>query len=289
MANAYIHPTAPEIQQLVTNLGGPAQSAMDLMAAALDWFDTEQIQYSRLNAPFAPLQRSDLDVVHWHSGTCGDFSNLLVSLLVAAGHPAAYATVQKDCYGDWQDHICAATQVAGRWVLIDATDPYRKFHGLDCPHQAFKLLTPAEMTAKFRQDETTWTAQAAEWDDPCMAGVLYAPWLHNQTVMETEDSVGSIFLLLSLPAVHHWRLDAYYQCYTAVRGFSLIRRVITPASSVYQFSEHSPAHIWDEKQWSLPTPVRNLPKKLVFASEQLDEVLIENKKDLESVVHRAAQ
>lgn len=290
MAHSYRHPDAPALQKWLAELGGPEQPALTLCARALDWFDANEIAYSRLNAPFTPLQRSDLDVLRWHSGTCGDFSNLLVSLLQAAGLPAAYAVVTRDCYGDLQDHICAATQDAGgRWVLVDATDPYRKWHGLACPHQDYTLLTPAAMTARFQQEEKTWQSAATEWSDPRTAGLLYAPWLHSEIVMETADSLGSVFILLTLPAPGQWRLTAYYQCYTAVRGVALVRRVHTAAASFLQFSANSAAHIWDEGQWSAPGTVRDLPAKVVFASEQIDAVLAAHEKELASVITCASR
>lgn len=65
------------------------------------------------------------------SGTCGDYSNFMVSVFVTMGFEMAYAYVHKDCFGDEQDHICAAVKVRDKWVLIDATNPYRKWCGWD--------------------------------------------------------------------------------------------------------------------------------------------------------------
>ena len=55
------------------------------------------------------------------AGTCGDYSNLLVSVLLAKGFDACYAYIHRDCYGHAQDHICAAVNENGKNILIDAS------------------------------------------------------------------------------------------------------------------------------------------------------------------------
>ncbi|MFT8410806.1 MAG: transglutaminase-like domain-containing protein [Schleiferilactobacillus perolens] len=275
MKSSYIHSTDPEIKQLVTDLGGPDQSALELCANILDWFDAEKIEYSRLDVPHSSMSRSDLDVLHTHSGICSDFSHLLVSLLTAAGKPVQYAHVQQDCYGDRQEHVCVAIQVNNQWQLVDATDPYRKWYGLDCPHQQFTLLSPAQMTSYLQQTQAT-------------PSLLNAPWLHDQIVMETEESMGSVSVLLSLPKTHQWRIDAYYHYYTALCSGALVRQVATPDHSYLQFSEFSPDDIWDEKQWSNPCTVQELPKKLVFASQQIGDVLEAHKLALTKIIQMVA-
>lgn len=96
---SYIHTNDLRIGKFIEE---NIQNKNDLKAVALDllaWFDNN-VCYSRLNAPFYPLQRSDLDVISMKSGTCGDFSNLVVSILLTLGLDARYAYVHRDCYGD---------------------------------------------------------------------------------------------------------------------------------------------------------------------------------------------
>ena len=47
-------------------------------------------------------------------------------------------------------HICAAVNENGKNILIDATLPYRKWHGFDCPHQDYELFSPDEFEYKMK-------------------------------------------------------------------------------------------------------------------------------------------
>ncbi|MBR3843034.1 MAG: hypothetical protein IKM38_07195, partial [Christensenellaceae bacterium] len=106
---SYIHPDDRKIEEFIQQ-NIPDRSTLKTIAAALlKWFD-KNIRYSRLDAPFFPLQRSDLDVLFMRSGTCGDYANLVVSVLQRLGYETGYAYVHVDCYGDEQDHICAAVR-----------------------------------------------------------------------------------------------------------------------------------------------------------------------------------
>ena len=75
----------------------------------------------------------------------GDYSNLLVSVFQKLGYEAKYAYIHKDCYGDEQDHICVAIRDNNEWILIEATLPYRKWHGFKCQHQEYELLSPDDL------------------------------------------------------------------------------------------------------------------------------------------------
>ena len=90
------------------------------------------------------------------SGTCGDYSNLIVSTLLNLGIPAKYTFVKKDCYGNNQDHICAMAEVDNNWILIDATLPYRKWVGYNTSHIEYETYTPDEFEAKFKKEERYW-------------------------------------------------------------------------------------------------------------------------------------
>lgn len=126
-----------------------AENTEQIIRNIISWFD-ENVKYSRLNSPYYPLQRSDIDTLRMKSGTCGDYSNLIVSTLLDLGIPAKYALLKKDCYGHNQDHICAMAEVNSNWILIDATLPYRKWSGYNTPHLEYDACTPDEFEAKFK-------------------------------------------------------------------------------------------------------------------------------------------
>ena len=149
----YIHPDSIEINCLINELHLEGKSLSGVVEELFLWFDNN-ISYSRLNAPYYPLQRSDLDVLKMKSGTCGDYSNLVVSVLTRLGYKTKYAFVSVDCYGNPQEHICAAVWDEEQWKLIDATLPYRKWHGLDCPHKECELLSYDDMKTRLKQEES---------------------------------------------------------------------------------------------------------------------------------------
>ena len=116
----YIHPSDKQILAFIEKQISGSYDLESICERLFAWFDRE-VEYSRLNAPYFPLQRSDLDLLAMGSGTCGDYSNLLVSVFLAMGFEACYAYVHEDCYGDGQDHICAAVKDHGMYIPIDAT------------------------------------------------------------------------------------------------------------------------------------------------------------------------
>ena len=190
----YIHPQSSETECLIHELHLENLPLSSVVGTLFRWFDNT-ISYSRLNAPYCPLQRSDLDVLKMKSGTCGDYSNLTVSVLTGLGYQTKYAYVHIDCYGNPQDHICAAVWNEERWRLTDATLPYRKWHGLDCPHREYELLSYDEMKNRWKQEERYWTDKAKEWKKESFAGLLYAPWVHEEIVLCTDHTLETVFFL----------------------------------------------------------------------------------------------
>lgn len=175
----YIHPTDQAILAFGREMSRDGVDLPSICRNLLRWFE-EHAAYSRLNAPFFPLQRSDLDVLTMQAGTCGDYANLIVSVLSALNFDARYAYVHRDCYGDRQDHICAAAKAGGSYMLIDATLPYRKWHGFACPHQEFDLLSAQEFEKKMKAEEAYWSLAAQRHHNKMLAGLLYAPWIHAE-------------------------------------------------------------------------------------------------------------
>ena len=244
-----------------------------VVGTLLRWFD-DNISYSRLNAPYDPLQRSDLDVLKMRSGTCGDYSNLIVSVLTRLGYKTKYACVHVDCYGDPQDHICAAVWSADRWQLIDATLPYRKWHGMDCPHLEYELLSYDEMKIKLKQDEQYWTNKAIEWKKESLAGLLYAPWIHEEIVLSADNALETVFFLLMLNRIHGYNIFVYYLIYSNTDATAAIMCRVSAEETFFRFSVNNAENLWDENQWGEEYTKESIPEcyrsdRLIKMSETL--------------------
>ncbi len=244
---AYIHPCENRIEAFAKTMenGGALQA---LCRNLLTWFETN-VAYSRLQAPFTPLQRSDLDVLAMHAGTCGDYANLIVSVLINRGYKAAYAYVHRDCYGHAQDHICAAVWYEERWCLIDATAPYRNWYGFDCPHRDYELLSCDAFEEKMKAEEVYWQSVASRRSNEKLSGLLYAPWLHEQVVMRTPDVWDSVFFLLVYDESFVPALYVYYQHYTKQIGKLPVMAVVHKENTQFRLSVHACEELWGEEQW----------------------------------------
>lgn len=244
----YIHPDGKAIDDFIKNNIRDKSSLKAVSDALLKWFDNN-IEYSRLNAPFCPLQRSDLDVLSMRSGTCGDYSNLMVSVLLKLGYDAMYAYIHKDCYGDEQDHICAAVRNADEYILIDATQPYRKWYGFNCPHTEYELLSPMAFENKMKKEEVYWINTANKYGNALYAGLLYAPWVHERVIEQSDDAMERIFYLLTPDEQKNMTLYAYYMRYTKEYGSIPMMSIISEETRKYRFSCKKPDTIWDNNQW----------------------------------------
>ena len=278
----YIHPFSEEIQDFVK--GFADESAEGFIRELLEWFDAN-ITYSRIDQPFYPLQRSDLDMLTMKCGTCGDFSNLIVSCLTAKGIPAKYALVQRDCYGDPQDHICAAALIEGRWVLIDATLPYRKWFGYDCRHIEYELVEPDEFEKRMRAIENDCIFAARERMMPEYAGLLYAPWIHDEVVFQTEDRLDSAFYLLVMRGKRDWTLLVTYMSYTKERGRTPVLATVSPAGEYYRLSVREPLSVWDENQWGEMIKKDEIPPEML--SQELERLKANMEKNVPRILSSA--
>lgn len=263
----YIHPADKRISDFSAAICKNDSSLETVCRSIFAWFDSN-VAYSRLEAPFFPLQRSDLDLLAMKAGTCGDYSNLLVSILLAKGFDACYAYVHRDCYGHSQDHICAAVKGENaRYILIDATLPYRKWHGFDCPHQAYELLSPEEFERRMNQEEANWCSVAEKHGRTLLAGLLYAPWIHADCVLESKERLDHVFFLLTLGNRPEPLLYVYYQHYTSQEGTLPIMAVISTEKISFHFSVHPHNDLWDHKQWSEAFEEKELSAQ--YLSEEL--------------------
>jgi len=275
-SDEYIHPQSSEIESFINELDLWNLSLSSVVRTLLLWFDNNT-SYSRLNAPYYPLQRSDLDVLKMKSGTCGDYSNLVISVLTRLGYKAKYALVNVDCYGNPQEHICATVWNETQWKLIDATLPYRKWHGLDCPHKEYELLSYDDMKIKLKQDEKYWTDKAIEWNKESFAGLLYAPWIHEDVVVCTEDTLETVFFLLILDSVTEYNLYAYYLIYKKGDASSAILCRAANDEQYYRFSDNPAENIWDEEQWGEEYMKSSIPRgycsdRLSIMFERIDQI-----------------
>lgn len=258
----YIHPADKRISDFSTAICKSDNSLETMCRSIFAWFDSN-IAYSRLQAPFFPLQRSDLDVLSMKAGTCGDYSNLLVSVLLDKGFHACYAYVHRDCYGHSQDHICAAVNENGRYILIDATQPYRKWHGFDCPHQEYELLSPDEFEHRMKKEEAKWCSVAEKHGCSLLAGLLYAPWIHAECVFDAKESLDNVFYLLTLDNQLAPSLYVYYQHYTPQKSTMPIMAVISTEKIRFHFSIHPCNDLWDKEQWSAGFEEAELPAQYI--------------------------
>ena len=262
----YIHVDDKTIDEFIKNNIQDRSNIKSICDELLIWFD-KNTKYSRLNAPFFPLQRSDLDVISMQSGTCGDYSNLIVSVLQKLGYEAMYAYVHKDCYGDEQDHICVAVRDGEEWILVDATHPYRKWYGFNCPHQEFELLSSNDFEEKMKKEEYYWTNVAKQYGNELLAGLLYAPWIHEEIIGQSENTLESVFFLLLLDEQKNTTLYAYFKKYSKESGSMPIMSIISKGIQKYCFSCKRPKNIWDDEQWSEGYLEEDIPSK--FKGETL--------------------
>ena len=232
---AYIHSDDKLIDEFIQNNIKDRSSLKNVCDELFNWFD-KNVKYSRLNAPFFPLQRSDLDVISMRAGTCGDYSNLLVSVFQRLGYEAQYAYIHKDCYGDAQDHICAAVHDTNKWILIDATLPYRKWHGFNCMHQEYELLSPDAFEDKMKREEGYWVNLANQYGNELFAGLLYAPWIHEEIIKQSDNVLESVFFLLLLDERKNKTIYAYYKKYTKECGTIPVMCIISNGTQKYCFS-----------------------------------------------------
>ena len=268
--NEFIHPGSPEIGRFIDELRLRDLPLNGVAGELFRWFDGN-VSYSRLNAPYHPLQRSDLDVLRMRSGTCGDYANLVVSVLTRLGYETGYAYVHADCYGDPQDHICAAVRGGERVRLIDATLPYRKWHGFDCPHKEYELLSCGEMKDRWMREQRYWTDRAIEWKREPFAGLLYAPWIHEEIVLNTEDSLETVFFLLMLDGAHAYTVHVYYLVYSETEASAAILCTATRDAIRFRFPVNAADGLWDENRWGEGYAGESIPER--YRSDRLSGML----------------
>ena len=258
----YINPSSNEIKDFANSMIKNTNSLEDIIQNIFSWFD-ENISYSRLQAPYFPLQRNDLDVLSMKSGTCGDYSNLIVSVLINLGFNAKYAYLKRDCYGHEQDHVCAAVEVDTKLILIDATLPYRKWHGFNCKHMEYDLYSPEEFEMKMKKEEDFFYEKALKLGNENFGGLLYAPWIYDDVLINSKDRIESVFYLLICEDNVQWTLWVNYIVYTKTTSSTpLLVRIDETLKRTVQFSVNKPTSLWDNSQWSEELSIEDTPENL---------------------------
>lgn len=283
---SYIHLNNYKIEDFVAKVISEKGDIRAICKELFIWFDNN-VEYSRLNAPFFPLQRSDLDVLNMKSGTCGDYSNFMVSVLATIGFETKYAYVHRDCYGDLQDHICAAVREENRWILIDATQPYRKWHGFDCPHLEYDLMSADEFEAMLNKEETYWTVEAEKRGNRLLAGLLYAPWIHEEIISDTVDKLDSVLFLVTFEGQNKLVVYAYYKQYTKAYGRIPLMISVSGGTQKFFFSIHEPKSIWENEQWGEAFYENDIPDDLKSCElNALKKCISEVLPRIEKILHK---
>lgn len=174
---------------------------------------------------------------------------MIVSVLTRLGYQTKYAYLKIDCYGNPQDHICAAVWDNDRWKLIDPTLPYRKWKGYDCPHKEYELMTPEEFESKMKEEENYWTQRSITWNNQRYAGLLYAPWIHEEVVVNTVEILETVFLLLIINSAKEYSIYVYYMTYLEENSSTPIMCRVKDNKGFFRFSIKDAQNIWDEEQW----------------------------------------
>ncbi|MDL2292578.1 hypothetical protein LJC17_03205, partial [Acholeplasma sp. OttesenSCG-928-E16] len=266
----YINPSNEKIVNFANKIKDNLSSLDEIINRLFSFFD-ENIKYSRLNAPFTPLQRSDIDVLEMKCGTCGDYSNLIVSILTALGFDMMYAFVDIDCYGDSQSHICSAVKVNDEYKLIDATNPYRKFFRPFCPHIKYRLVSIDDFEKEKKEEEIYYLNKSLkDYGSKKLAGILYAPWIHDEVVIETKDKIESVFFLLMVEK-DNWELYIYYISYTKDYGHIHFEILNSKDDLSIRISDRERIDIWDDDQFGKKYDLKEVP--YVWIKEKVNKTI----------------
>lgn len=112
-----------------------------------------------------------------------------------------------------------------------------------------------------KKEEVYWTSVAEKAGKKTAAGLWYAPWIHEEIVLEKDDTLDSVFFLLIMDKNVKSTLYAYYQHYTKNGGIMPCMMIISGDEITYQFSVNEANGIWDNEQWSKGFLLKEIPVK----------------------------
>jgi len=248
----HCHPRHPGIREIIRRI--PPECASDSQKAKwlFEW-RLNHLSYGRLKKPLFPLIRTDLDMLELKEGTCGDFSHLFVSFMQALKIPARYGIVERDLYGDAQDHICAAfrDRDESRWISVDPTPSYGKVAGWDIGHRTSEWRDPEEHWAAIREEEIVRLHQAARrYRSLLLSGIIFAPWMYEEIIEVSQAGVTSVFVLLATDDELRWKL--HVTCHMkGQKDRSCPIRLRTDSRDVLEWDEcaNEQMELWDEARW----------------------------------------
>lgn len=248
----YCHPSGERVQALVRQAAAVGRPPVDQVRWLFQWF-LENLQYGRLESPWFPLVRTDEDVLRWREGTCGDFAHLFVACMLAMGIDAQYVRVDRDAYGDEQDHICAAffAPDVGRWVMVDPTYAYGFLTGWDVKHREVRFVPREAHWDQIRREEFDWLRAEAARKRLALAGLTFAPWVYEGLLERNAQSVRTFFALLCVTAPGQWALwGTLHEQGPAARACPVRLRATTGSELAWDRCIAPDAEVWDEARWA---------------------------------------
>lgn len=96
---------------------------------------------------------------------------------------------------------------------------------------------------------------------------IYAPWIHDDTIVDTDEKLESVFYLLVFENKEKYQIYATYLVYSKETAFSPVMCRITEDKIYYTFSEKKADNIWDAEQWGeeyLETTVPEIKKEQYY-------------------------
>ena len=255
----YCHPSHPLVEELVNKIPIECRSNSQKAKWLFDWF-VQNLKYGRLMQPLFPLVRTDTDVLQLLEGTCGDFSNLFVSCMDYLFIQAKYVRVDRDVYGDEQNHICAAFFDEDRWILVDPTLSYDKISGWDIKHKEYRLISKEEHWNTLRKEEyELFMISLKKYKTILLSGVIFAPWIHEEIIDSSADETSTLFILLTLTKELDWQLWITYHIQSPDQQSCPIR-IRSTEKGKYEWDQciSESFGLWDEKRWESRGFVSNL-------------------------------
>lgn len=244
----YCHPDSPAVRALVRQAVQAGRRHSDQVHWLFQWC-RDQLRYGRLAAPWFPLVRTDEDVLRLREGTCGDYAHLLVACATAMGIEARYVWVDRDVYGDEQNHICSAflEPDEGRWVLVDPT----YFTGWDVRHRDVRFVPKEAHWAAVSRDEFDWLRGEAGRKRLALAGLTYAPWVYEGLLERADLGGRTFFALLCVTAPGQWGLWAtLHEQRPETRACPVRLRATAGGALAWDLCHAPAAEVWDEARWA---------------------------------------
>ncbi len=153
--------------------------------------------------------------------------------------------------------------------------------GFTVPIRNMSLLSPAAFEDRMKEEESYWTNRARQYGNELYAGLLYAPWIHERILKQSDTIIESIFYLLMMDERRVTTLYAYYMKYTKDNGSIPMMSIVSEGRQRYCFSVRKANQIWDNEQWGEEYPEDSVPGEFQteafyefqkFVSEDLIEI-----------------